>query len=354
VQASFVVPSTTGFGPLNLTVEQDGVSQKITLFYQGASDFPVSTKPASEICAGEKFYDASGSLKVGTRSCNGPNLSQLTPGNIKSGITIAGVTGTVVPAPADCSSDGQIGCRTTAAFKAANVSSVSAWDLRVGRTLAGVSGFLKTNCRNTVSDSVYNFDFTTSISELDETATTTGLAPDFWDTSDDDSGFSTTAVSGWPAASTCGADTFTDVSTTDGGTTLISCSSSTCIYKDNVTNLQFTAPLSAADIDITDTTDADIDWANAVRACHDSEYGGHAPGAWRLPTQKELMSIYAHGVAAISGAAGWSGKMDTNAYFWTATTNASNTSNAWKVWLKNGDVDNTSPKVDTHKVICVK
>ena len=116
---------------------------------------------ASKVAAGTSFLcngvPSVGTLSVpvpctfnGETSCiaNGlymaANLSNLSPSNIKSGVSVAGVNGSYAPADAhtDCSSNGQVGCVTTSAFKAADLSSLLANNIRSGVVVGGITGTL--------------------------------------------------------------------------------------------------------------------------------------------------------------------------------------------------------------------
>jgi hypothetical protein len=95
------------------------------------------------------------------------DLSQLLASNIREGVTLAGVTGTLIPQtptasaspvpsgnqsttsgtvsqcaapPPDCSANEEIGCVTTSSFKAADFSSLIAANIKTGATIAGVAG----------------------------------------------------------------------------------------------------------------------------------------------------------------------------------------------------------------------
>jgi len=163
VRASFVAPSATGFGLTTLAVEQDGVQQTITLLYRGdKNDFPIITKAPNLVCSGEQYYDASGTLNTGTKSCSAPaacsadgatncvassnfpsvDKTKLIAGNIRSGITIANVVGAVIPRPNECSVDGEVDCVAISTFKAANIMNFGVSDIRSGITVAGVAGSL--------------------------------------------------------------------------------------------------------------------------------------------------------------------------------------------------------------------
>jgi hypothetical protein len=95
------------------------------------------------------------------------DLSQLLASNIREGVTLAGVTGTLIPqipsasaspVPSDnqsttsgtvsqcaapppaCSANEEIGCITTSSFKAADFSNLIAANIKTGATIAGVTG----------------------------------------------------------------------------------------------------------------------------------------------------------------------------------------------------------------------
>jgi hypothetical protein len=72
--------------------------------------------------------------------------ADLIAGNIKSGINLFNVVGNVAPPPANCTSDGADGCVVDGtSYKAAKLSQFSPGDIKSGVTIAGVSGSLG-NC----------------------------------------------------------------------------------------------------------------------------------------------------------------------------------------------------------------
>jgi hypothetical protein len=201
-----------------------GSTKEVTSFKlvadQMSNDLPIIIDDQSEICTTKKYIDRNGETQTGTKDCSGAStatpctsdgdsnclvdgttykaakVANLSAGNIKSGATIGGVAGSVVPSPANCSSNGQQFCvadvpyfagtacaadgsncflhayvPNTKPLKAisydslySNASSILSgitiggvagtltipdpWDLRAGISAAGVSGQLKTNCRN--------------------------------------------------------------------------------------------------------------------------------------------------------------------------------------------------------------
>ena len=460
--ASFFVPSGVPGGVVGLSLEQDGTAQAASLvFAAGGADHPFSTKPASEVCLGEQYYDAAGGLQTGTRNCAGPSactadgqtgcvasssypaalasglaskvvsgqtvagttgtvtlppasyvltgtsygiggtalsgsltlpaaslvsvaagsygvggtgslsglincsadgvsncvtsasfksadMTLAVAGNIKSGAAVAGVTGSYAP---PCSSDGQQNCLASGVFKAGNPTGISTWDLRAGQQLAGVAGALKTSCRNAVNTSNFNYDG--PVAALPYSAINGAGTADYWDTVDD-GGLPTTQVTGWSSDNYCDASTFSDVTTINGGTSFTSCgSSSTCIYKDLISNLQVTGVLASGAINTTNPgSPASLAWNVAVNTCAGSTYGGYAAGTWRLPTQKELLALTEHGLSKLAGT-GFAGASDLGTGLWSATTYYGGGTSAWVITTVRGS---SQPVVKTGalSVVCVK
>ena len=402
--ATYQLPSNAPFGALSLTASQGDAKQTVTIFSTGGkSDYPIIPLPIDQVCSGTKYYDATGVLTTGTKSCVAPStpicssdgvvgcvttaafkaadlsqavaakimtgttiagvagtlascttdgqtgcaavasypaakLANITAANVKSGTTIAGVAGAL----ADCTTDGQTNCVTSAALPAAAITGFSTWNLRIGTTLAGLSGALKTNCRNTVNSTYYNWDG--AIGSLPTTSETGGTQNDMWDTVDDWYGFSTATVSGWSSNTLCDSTTWTDVTTTDGGSTTTTCaaSSANCQYRDNITNLVVTKNITS------------IDWAGAIQTCNSSTYGGFSAGTWRLPTQKEVLSLYEHGIVSLASAAFITLATMQGTYFWSSVTSGVNTSFAFWVRLANGTSATNGGKTSSNSVLCVR
>jgi hypothetical protein len=282
--------------------------------------------------------------------------ANLTAPNIKSETMILGVEGSYngVTTPS-CSVDGDTNCVVSGIFKAANTTGMSAWDLRVGKTLAGYSGALKTNCRNTVNSSIFNYDgYDGAVGGLGTGGVTSGTAFDYWDTIDDYYGFPSSRVTAWSTDTYCDSSTWLDRTTTDGGTSFTNCgTSSTCIYQDRITNLQVTGILASGGNTTNTTTPATYAWNTAVQACAASTYGGYSAGTWRLPTQKELMSLYEHGIASIVGSSFITLTNMQTDNFWSSSTYSYSTSVAWYVLLAGGET-NASTKGANNYVVCVR
>ena len=89
-------------------------------------------------------------------------------------------------------------------------------------------------------------------------------------------------------------------------------------------------------------------WSNALEYCHNLTLGGYSD--WRLPNIRELLSIAdkrKYNPAIYS-----TFKNVVSGYYWSASTDASNTSNAWIVNFKYG-YDHWHPKSNSLYVRCV-
>ena len=243
---------------------------------------------------------------------------------------------TSVCAVALCTLDGQQDCIADGSLKAANVATLDPWDLRAGLTAAGVAGALKTNCRNGVNN-LYNYDG--FLPGLASVPVATGLRDDFWDTSDDYYQYSppNRKVTYWSQNTFCDATTFADVTTNDGGRSIIACNETSCIYRDRITELDVAEALI-----VTTPTD----WSGAMAHCAQTTNGGYPAGSWRLPTQKESMSLYNHGLKhRFTSMTGW---------FWTATSYAADPSIAWVHEIETGNMYQTTAKSNTASFYCVR
>ena len=217
-----------------------------------------------------------------------------------------------------CRIDGEQGCVVQNPFKAMSPSGITAWDLRSGHTLGGLAGVLKTNCRNGVNSSIFNHDG--DLASVANAVTTSGIKNDPWDTVDGAPPRATGKVDGWSDATFCDGAVFVDVTTNSGGISLSTCGSGgVCIYQDQISNMQVTGIL-AGDAKSTSTTNpATFSWSDAIKACNASTYGGYPAGTWRLPTEKELMDLYVHGIGYLASEQFISSSNMQNK-IWSATT----------------------------------
>ena len=91
-------------------------------------------------------------------------------------------------------------------------------------------------------------------------------------------------------------------------------------------------------------------WWGAIDHCSALTYNGVS--GWRLPTQKELLDAYAHGIK-IAARANWMTLANMQAGFWSASSYSDGSNNAWVVNLGNGNTYNDF-KHYTYAVVCVR
>jgi len=97
----------------------------------------------SELKKGIKIMLCDGSLAEGTfESPLLPDLTSLIPENIKAGVTINGITGTLAAVSFfnDCNGNGQTGCIANSTYRSADLSNLSAANVKLGVVIAGVTG----------------------------------------------------------------------------------------------------------------------------------------------------------------------------------------------------------------------
>jgi hypothetical protein len=369
-----------------------------------AINYDTINSSAASIRSGTTLGGVAGSLAdcssdgatgcVTTASYKSANMTNVTAGNIKSGVTIAGQLGDYPSASNPLSGatgtadleqgnfDSQIksatafeywtsaGSRQTgngdADITASNIKdsvsifgtsgtytgsggTVDAWDLRVGVTVGAVTGKLKVNCRNRVRSAVYNYDG--SLASIPNTGVASGTAIDYWDTIDDYnnnvSGLPTSVVSGW-TNNDCGGveasagddNVWKDITTTTlGAASTCSADSARCTRQDKITGLSWSK------IQGTSRT-----WPQAINDCDALTHNGQSD--WRLPTQKELMDAYNH-VIRSAAHANWITEAAMNSNFWSGSTVSYYTGTAWIVDLGNGATSNDT-KNDSFGVVCVR
>ena len=108
VTAKFIMPITPRAGAFAITVGRKDQSNgsvdaaaKFMLADSEEDGYPIFMATPEAICAPTAFRDAAGDPQIGTKNCSdvSVDLSNLTSGNIKAGVTINGVTGIVTEAP---------------------------------------------------------------------------------------------------------------------------------------------------------------------------------------------------------------------------------------------------------------
>ncbi len=307
------------------------------------------------------------------------------------------------------------------------VSASDAWNIRAGSSLGGVSGKLKTNCRNGVALSTYDMgglprnvtpnstiDTFTSTSHgfalNDQVRLTASTAPtglntttsyyvvnvstnafslsttsggsvidftangsvvvvypapnaskDYWDTIDDYNNAgaiisvfpdANLAGSTWTANNFCGGkdtqgttadddNVWKDVSVQTSNTSVTeSCAStSDCVFEDKISGLRWSKLQSTS-----------ATWPTAMAGCDGLTFAGQSD--WRLPTQKELMDGYNHGIRS-AGTSYWVTTAQTYASFWSSSSGSDLTNYAWYVDLAHGGT-NLNSKTATVSFVCVR
>jgi hypothetical protein len=467
--ATFVMPTGAGLGLTSVVLESNGKQMTGAMSFVAnlaSNALAILIDDASEICSTKQYIDKNGDTKTGTKNCSSgsSDLTNLTAGNIKSGVTIAGVTGQYPSATYTLS--GSSGADlTTATFDAqikssaifqyfdsagtryaatgdaditagniANGVSVfglsgtltatapNAWDVRVGTVVNGVTGKLKVNCRNRVRAALYNYDG--AVGSIPNTGVATvSTNYDYWDTIDDYnngvSGLPTdvvTGYAGWTTNNDCSgveataddANVWKDITTTGDGTTASTCAGTAahCTMKDKITALQWSkmanfsftnstttntsatlvvssttglvagmvvsgtgipantyilsvvngtnltmsanATATASTVTVTVNTSR---WNGAVAYCDGLNHNGATD--WRIPTHKELMESYAHGVRS-AASANWITEAQIDAiFFWSGSSWSGGTSLAWAVNVADGNTDGTF-RSNGFQVVCVR
>ncbi len=331
---------------------------------------------------------------VTTASFTAADMTNVTPGNIKSGVTIAAITGqypsaTFALSGADVTADldaatfdakiksatsfeywDSSGTRHTGAgdadIIAANISNgvdvfgatgtltggatPNSWDIRKGVVVNGVTGNLYANCRNRSRDAVYNYDGV--VSSIPNTGVTTGTTLNYWDSIEDwnsgASGLPSSVITGW-TNSDCGgveasegdANVWKDVTTAGVGAGNCTDSPENCTMKDKISGLQWSKLVSYSST-----------WSQAINDCDALTHNGDSD--WRLPTQKELMEAYNHGIRS-AASDNWvaEGAMTSN-YFWSATSSSANRSLAWYLSFAYGMTNGSNKASSNYYVACVR
>ncbi len=120
--AKFIMPTLPRAGAFKISIgrynDPSGSVEppaKFMLSDSADDDYPIYMATPEEICSPDAFRNAMGDLQVGTKDCDGTTL-------------------------AECTTDGEVGCITTVNLKAANMSAVSAGNIKSGVTIAGQVG----------------------------------------------------------------------------------------------------------------------------------------------------------------------------------------------------------------------
>jgi hypothetical protein len=355
-----------------------------------ATDFTTQVKSATAF----EYWDSAGVRQTGNGDAN------IVASNIASGVTIFGTAGTLTsPDPWDLrigktvvtptgtvTGKLPVNCRNTAnltvydaQMPAVGVSgpaaSTATWNITDGTSFVSIGnklqliastapgGFTNGSYYYVVAVSFPTFALSATAGGPAITATSAGAASmqlikvgdgtaHLWDTIDDynnnNTGLPSQLVSGWSAATQCGgieitagdANVWRDVTTTGNGVTSSNCSISVthCSYLDKISGLEWSKASGTT-----------LTWPAAVAYCDGLTHNGKSD--WRIPTQKELMNAYQHGIRSTQ-----STNFVSDFYnpFWSGSSVASFTAFASFVDLSNGSTNGGNGKDSTFSVICVR
>ena len=346
---------------------------------------------------------------VTTAAYTSADFTNMLAENINSGVTIAGVagtniaSGTVTPTPtawdirAGVTAFGIVGKLKVNCRNAANLAT---FDIDAGQSVTSVTigspGVLNVTAHGLANGTAVRLNYTTAPAALYNTTiyyvvnsstnsfqlsatsggagisvTTAGVGVtvhrwkaspavvDIWDTIDDYYGLpaSTGFPSTWSVANNyCGGvdtpetaadddNVWKDVTTTNG-TTASTCAATpaNCTMKDKISGLSWSNSYRVSGSQST------LAWWSAVKYCNASAYNGQLAGSWRLPTQKELLNAYEHGITS-AASANWMTLANMGGDFWSASH--FNAGNADMVCLRNGNSGSVGTYV-SYSVVCVR
>lgn len=297
-----------------------------------------------------EYWDSTGQRYTGVGD------EDLASANIITGKNIFGVSGSNLGQPCSYSTEASCDGDNTCSWNGASCS-VNPWLFKTVYTFNGVTGKVKTNCRNLINSSVYNTDNMPP----DATGDTTGSNLDWWDTGNllYDVNYADTKPTIWSNDNVCGDENWLDL-TADGA---CDSSSDDCMMKDKITGLSWSesGPSSSSS-----PGDSYLDWSSAVEVCYNLSFGGNTD--WRLPTAFELQHALANGFGAIAYHDGFSERplgntlikndsfiLDKYATFWTATTWLTNSEEAAMISIASGSQTfEFKDDITKGKVICVR
>jgi len=382
--ALLVVPPGIKSGMSNLKLALTAVEATASVAYMPSSEMQLFTGSVSEICAGVEFYDLNGDNQTGTKSCSGSS-SAPDAWDIRAGSVVGGVTGKL-----------KVNCR--------NAATLATFDIDVGQSATvtiGSPGVFNIPAHGLVNGTAVRLNYTTAPTglsngttyyvvnasigsfQLSETlvgagidvTTTAGVGVtvhrwqampavvDIWDTIDDYNGLpaSTGFPSAWSVANNyCGGidtpvtaadddNVWKDVTTTNG-TTASTCSTTpdNCTMKDKISGLDWSKSNQVSGSNIK------MSWWSAVTYCNASTYNGQLAGSWRLPTQKELMNAFEHGIVSAASNNWMTLENMTIDSFWSASSVTFGTNVAWNVNLGIGYTEHGFTANSNFAVVCVQ
>jgi hypothetical protein len=172
------------------------------------------------------------------------------------------------------------------------------------------------------------------------------------------SGLPGAVVSGWTnndcggVEATAGDDKVWKDVTTSNGVTASSCgtTATNCTMQDKITGLWWSKQQTNGAWN--DALTTGVTTLNTTTYAGNSAAGYNGQTGWRLPTQKELIDAYNHGIRS-AASNNWNTEAAMASNFWSGSTVSYNTTNAWNVNLANG-YNLSYNKTYTYSVICVR
>jgi len=375
-QGTYTAPVVVAAAPIDPTVIKSGsVVNGVTGTYAPA----VTNLSASNIKSG---VTVGGVLGTYTGAAQ-PDLTLLVAGNVKTGITINGVTGTVTPAPANCSSNAQVGCVTTSGYKAADFTNLTAGNIKASVTVAGVAGsypsasFPLTGAAGTELDSASfqaRIKSAAAFSWFDSTGTRftgngdaniaagnivnavsifgtvgTAAAAPVIDPMDLRYGVTVGSVTGTlpldcqnsssGVVSLFGTQYLCPNSFVDEAPISCNTAVSNCMVKDKVSQLHYSHNFGA------------MLYPNAVNFCNALTMNGLSN--WRIPSQEEIRGAAQHNMQV--GSLFWNGANQNTDYFWTSSPvyNVPTQNYIVNMYYLNGQSLSYSNTLASSNVICV-
>lgn len=122
--------STSSRGGISTTSSR---SQNATALSE--QSYPLITADPSVVCNDQKFYNVDGDLTQGTKVCDANSTDSLKSENIREGVTILGVVGTL----GECSSEAESNCISTNDYIPIKTESIAARIVK-GYSVSGVAG----------------------------------------------------------------------------------------------------------------------------------------------------------------------------------------------------------------------
>lgn len=86
-----------------------------------------------------EFWDSFGNVYIASGSAD------LVSSNILNTVSLFGISGSAIAKPSDCITDGEIGCVATPSFKAVDMSNLTIGNIRNGISVGGITGDFPSN-----------------------------------------------------------------------------------------------------------------------------------------------------------------------------------------------------------------